>query len=143
MNRRKFLGGAGAMIALPLLSSLLPRRARGAEPVRKKRFIAFYVPCGINMVDWTPADEGAAWTMTPILSPLQPFRDRTLVLTAVDNRPGRSDGGGDHAAGTGAVLTCTHVYKTTGADIHNGPSLDQLLAPELSQGLPFPSLERA
>lgn len=141
MNRRKFLGGAGAMIALPFFASLVPRRARGADPMRKKRFIAVYVPCGINMVDWTPVDEGPNWTLSKILTPLAPYRSRTLVLTAVNNTPGRSDGGGDHAAGTGAFLTCTHVYKTTGADIHNGTSLDQLLAPTLSDGLPFPSLE--
>jgi len=141
MNRRMFLGGAGAMIGLPLLSSLLPRRARGADPMRKKRFIAVYVPCGIHMARWTPPDEGPSWTMTPILQPLASYRDRLLVLSGVNNSPGRSDGGGDHAAGTGAFLTCTHVYKTTGADIHNGVSLDQLVAPVLSAGLPFPSLE--
>lgn len=141
ISRRRFLGGAGAMIGLPLLTSLVPRWARGAEPERKKRFIAFYVPCGIVMSSWTPPDEGAGWTMTPILAPLAPYRDHTLVLTGVDNRPGRSDGGGDHAAGTGSFLTCTHVFKTAGADIRNGVSLDQVLAPALSAGCPFPSLE--
>src|ERR1043165_4199023 len=132
MNRRKFLGGAGPMIARPFSASLVPGRARGADPMRKNRFIAVYVPCGINMVDWTPVDEGPNWTLSPILTPLEPFRSPTLVLRAANTPPGRSDGGGDHAAGTGAFLTCTHVYKTTGADIHNGTSLDQLLAPTLS-----------
>ena len=141
LSRRRFLGGAGAMIGLPLLTSLIPRWARSAVPEPKRRFIAFYVPCGIVMDNWTPPDEGAAWTMTPILAPLAPYRDRSLVLTGVDNRPGRSDGGGDHAAGTGSFLTCTHVYKTAGADIRNGVSLDQVLAPVLSSGLAFPSLE--
>ncbi|MEZ4402497.1 MAG: DUF1552 domain-containing protein [Kofleriaceae bacterium] len=140
INRRRFLGGAGAMLALPYLTSLAPRRARGAAPAQRKRFVGFYLPCGINMVDWTPAAEGAAWT-SPILAPLDPYRAHTLVLTGLDNTPGRSDGGGDHAAGTGAFLTCTHVRKTTGADIHNGISVDQLLAPILSEGLPYPSLE--
>ena len=141
MSRRRFLGGASAMIGLPLFASLVPRWARSAPPEPKRRFIAFYVPCGIVMNNWTPPEEGAAWTMTPILAPLAPFRDRTLVLTGVDNRPGRSDGGGDHASGTGSFLTCTHVYKTAGADIRNGISLDQLVAPQLSAGLAFPSLE--
>jgi hypothetical protein len=141
MNRRKFLGGAGAMIALPFLASLSPRRARAAELGPKRRFIAFYVPCGIVMNNWTPGNDGIDYTMTPILSPLEPFRDRTLVLTGVDNLPGRSDGGGDHASGTGAFLTCTHVRKTAGADIANNISLDQVLAPTLSAGLAFPSME--
>jgi hypothetical protein len=63
------------------------------------------------------------------------------VLSGVDNTPGRSEGGGDHAAGTGSFLTCTHVRKTAGADILNGISIDQVLAPVLSQGALLPSLE--
>lgn len=141
MNRRKFLGGAGAMIGLPMLASLLPRKLRAAGVEPKRRFIAFYVPCGIVMNDWTPVDTGVNWTMTPILTPLAPYRDRTLVLSGVDNIPGRSDGGGDHAAGTGSFLTCTHVRKTAGADISNGVSIDQVFASTLSSGLAFPSLE--
>jgi len=140
MNRRRFLGGAGALIALPFLPSLLPRVARGADPVVPRRFIGFYLPCGIVMSNWTPAAEGPAWT-SPILAPLDPYRNRVLVLSGIDNRPGRSDGGGDHASGTGAFLTATHVRKTAGADILNGVSLDQVLAPTLSEGLPLPSLE--
>lgn len=140
MNRRKFLGGAGAMIALPLLASLRSRVARGADPVVPRRFVGFYLPCGIVMSNWTPAAEGATWT-SPILTPLQAYKDKVLVLSGVDNKPGRSDGGGDHASGTGAFLTATHVKKTTGSDIANGVSLDQLLAKKLSEGLPLPSLE--
>lgn len=140
-SRRRFLGGAGAMIALPFLTSLAPRRARGAAPMRKKRFLAFYVPNGIVMDKWTPAAEGSAWSMTPILTPLEPYRNQLLVLTGINNSPGRSENGGDHASGTGAFLTCTRPYKTAGADIRNNISLDQLVAPTLSEGLPFPSLE--
>lgn len=140
MNRRKFLGGAGAMIALPFLASLKSRVARGADPMVPRRFVGFYLPCGIVMPNWTPAAEGANWT-SPILAPLQPYRSKVLVLTGVDNKPGRSDGGGDHAAGTGAFLTATHVKKTANADIANAVSLDQLLAKKLSEGLPLPSLE--
>ncbi len=140
MNRRKFLGGAGAMIALPFLASLRPRTARGADPVVPKRFIAFYLPCGIVMNNWTPTAEGASWT-SPILMPLTAYRDKVLVLSGIDNKPGRSDGGGDHASGTGAFLTATHVRKTAGSDILNNVSIDQVLANKLSEGLPLPSLE--
>lgn len=139
-SRRRFLGGAGALIALPFFTSLGPRRSRAAAAAAKQRFVAFYLPCGIVMSSWTPAAEGEAWS-SPILSPLDPFRAHTLVLSGVSNTPGRSDGGGDHAAGTGAFLTATHVRKTAGADILNGVSMDQLLAPVLSAGLPYPSLE--
>jgi hypothetical protein len=140
MNRRKFLGGAGAMIALPFLSSLHSRTARGADPGVPRRFVGFYLPCGIVMSNFTPAMEGPAWT-SQILAPLDTHRSKLLVLTGVDNKPGRSDGGGDHAAGTGSFLTAKHVKKTAGSDILNGVSLDQVLAKTLSEGLPLPSLE--
>lgn len=142
-SRRFFLGGAGAMISLPLLSSLpgqRPRVARGADPVRKKRFIGYYLPCGIVMNQWTPAAEGANWT-SPILAPVLPYREQVLVLSGLNNVPARSEGGGDHASGTGGFLTGTHVRKTAGADIRSGISVDQVLAPILSEGLTYPSLE--
>ncbi|MBP6628360.1 MAG: DUF1552 domain-containing protein [Kofleriaceae bacterium] len=141
LSRRRFLGGAAALVGLPLLTSLLPRPARGAGPVPKRRFVGFYLPCGIHMQAWTPGQEGAGWAATPILSPIMPYQAKSLVLTGVDNLPGRSIGGGDHAAGTGAFLTAFQVKKTANADIENRTSLDQVLAPVLSAGLPFPSLQ--
>lgn len=142
-SRRLFLGGAGAAIALPFLESLRPRRARGGAAEAPKRFLAYYVPCGMVMSRWTPAATGAAWAATPILQPLDTaaLRPKVSILSGLDNRPGRSDGGGDHAAGTGSFLTCTHVRKTAGSDILNNISLDQVLAPVLSAGLSYPSLE--
>src|SRR5687767_6752324 len=115
-----FLGGAGAAIALPLFESLLPRGARAAAADAPKRLFVFYVPCGIVMNRWTPADEGASWTPSPILTPLTPFRDRTLVITGLANKPARPDGAGDHAAGTGSFLSCAHVRKTEAENISNG-----------------------
>ncbi|MBA3541700.1 MAG: DUF1552 domain-containing protein [Deltaproteobacteria bacterium] len=129
------------MIGLPFLASLRPRLARGAEPIPPRRFIAFYLPCGIVMNNWTPSGDGAGWTASPILTPLEAHRSKLQILTGLDNTPGRSDGGGDHAAGTGSFLTCTHVRKTAGSDIYNGISVDQMLAPVLSDRLPLPSLE--
>ena len=53
MSRRRFLGGAGTLLALPLLEGLLPRTGRAA-PVAPRRLLFFYVPCGIHMPAWTP-----------------------------------------------------------------------------------------
>lgn len=140
-SRRMFLGGAAAAIALPWLESLLPRRARAAAPAPIKRLFVFYVPCGIVMNQWTPAAEGANWQPTPILAPLAPYKDRTLVLTGLANKPARPDGAGDHAAGTGSFLSCVHVRKTEAENISNGRTLDQYAAAVLGEGKRFPSLE--
>jgi hypothetical protein len=141
LSRRRFLGGAGAMISLPLLESIIPRSARAAAATPMKRFVGFYIPCGIEMSGWTPSQVGPNWQMTEILTPLQPYKKYVNVLTGLNNVPGRSENGGDHAAGTASFLTCAHAKKTAGADIRNGISADQLLAPILSKDRRFPSLE--
>lgn len=140
LSRRAFLGGAGVCLALPALESLTPRGAR-AEVGDARRILAFYVPNGIHMAAWTPAVTGAAYDLTPILSPLVNVKDKLLVLTGLANEPARPDGPGDHAAGTGSFLTCAHVVKTEGANIKNGISMDQVAAGYLSQFTRIPSLQ--
>lgn len=142
LHRRTFLRGAGVAMALPLLDAMLPSfaRAQGAPALPRSRFFAFYVPCGIHMASWDPPAEGPDFAMTPILEPLAAWRDRLVVLGGLHNRPARPDGPGDHAAGTGSFLTAAHCYKTEGANISNGQSLDQLIATRVGQGHRFPSL---
>jgi hypothetical protein len=51
------------------------------------------------------------------------------------------DGAGDHARAGASWLTGAHPKKTEGADIHNGISVDQILAREIGKETPLPSLE--
>ncbi len=149
MKRRSFLRGAGAAVALPFLESiaggLWPHSpaglamAQGAQ-APKARFIAFYVPCGIHMPAWTPATEGSSFTLPPILEPLAEVRDAVTVVSGLRNHPARPDGPGDHAAGTGSFLSAAHCYKTEGANIANGVSIDQVIANQVGQNHRFPSL---
>ncbi|MBK8255995.1 MAG: DUF1552 domain-containing protein [Polyangiaceae bacterium] len=138
-GRRLFLGGAGAVVALPVLESALPKLAR-AEGVAK-RFLAFYVPNGIHMANWTPTTQGAGYELSPILSPLGNLKDKTLVLTGLANKPAQPDGPGDHASGTGAFLTARHPFKTEGANIQNGISLDQQAAKTIGPLTRIPSMQ--
>ncbi len=143
IDRRTLLRGAGALMALPLLEQMLPSVARaqaaGAPPPR--RLVAFYVPCGIHMQKWTPAQTGANYDLTPTLQPLAPYKSKFLVLSGLANMPARPDGPGDHASGTGAFITSAHPFKTEGTDIRNGVSMDQVAANHLRQFTKFPSLE--
>lgn len=140
--RRTFLRGLGTLVALPLLESLLPRKAF-ADPifVPPKRFFAFYVPNGIRMDKWIPVNDGPDYSLSPMLQPLASLKSDFLVLSGIANKPGIPDGPGDHAAGTGSFLTATHVYKTEGASIQNGISLDQVAAANLGQTTKYASLE--
>lgn len=142
LNRRAFLGGAGTLVGLPLLEAMIPgSRSAFAATDNPTRLLAYYVPCGIHMQAWTPAQTGPDYPLTPTLAPLAKVRQEVLVLSNLANRPARPDGPGDHAAGTGSFITATHVRKTEGDDILNGISLDQLVAREIGHLTPLPSLE--
>jgi hypothetical protein len=140
LSRRAFLGGAGAVLALPWLESVLPRSAR-AQAGAPTRFLGYYVPCGMRMQDWTPTATGANYDLPTILEPLLNIQGKVSVLTGLANQPARPDGPGDHASGTGAFLTCAHPFKTEGADIRNGISLDQRLADMLGGETSLRSLQ--
>lgn len=141
LSRRTFLRGAGAAIALPFLEAMLPRSARAQAAAAAKRFVAWYVPNGIEMPGWTPATTGANYAMTPILSPLASLRSEVLVLSGLANLPARVPVPGDHARGTGSFLTARTVRLTDGSDIENGISLDQRIAQFAGGTTTLPSLQ--
>ena len=76
MNRRAFLGGAAATVALPFLPSMWPK-AHAANPA-KNRLLVFYTPNGFPMERWTVEGTGRDWTPSQILSPL-----KLLKMTSV------------------------------------------------------------
>ncbi|MFO0548293.1 MAG: DUF1552 domain-containing protein [Polyangiaceae bacterium] len=142
IGRRALLGGAGALLALPWLESLAGRgAARAAEDGPPRRFLAYYVPCGIHMPAWRPSVVGANYDLSPILTPLANVKSKVNVLTGLANLPARPDGPGDHASGTGAFITAAHPKKTQGADIQNGISVDQIVAQAVGDATRIPSLQ--
>ena len=142
LPRRMFLRGLGGVVALPWLDSMVPAFASTAA--RTVRLGAIYAPNGMSMGRWTPATEGTAFELTPILEPLAPFRDHVLVLSGLSNKEAdvrKGDGGGDHGRGQAAYLTGAHAKPTTGPDVECGISMDQIAAKELGKYTQFASLE--
>jgi hypothetical protein len=145
LSRRTALRGMGALVALPLLESMLPRTVLGgvapAAPPRRMAFL--YVPNGVNMADWRPAAVGSAFELPATLKPLAPFKKDLLVLTGLtlDKARANGDGAGDHARAMSAFLTGSQPRKTYGADIKVGISVDQLAADKIGRATRFPSLE--
>jgi hypothetical protein len=139
LSRRAFLGGAGAVLTLPVMESLIGDRAY-ADDAFPARTIAFYVPNGIVMNQWTPAATGANWTLTPILAPLVNVKSKVLILSGLSNTPAQPDGPGDHAGGTSGFLTCAHANKSE-TDISLGISMDQVIANAVGDETRIPSLE--
>src|SRR5438105_9938055 len=127
LPRRTFLRGVGATIALPLLDAMVPALTAmsktAASPVRRLGFV--YVPNGVILDKFTPAETGAGFTFTPLLKPLEPFREQVTVLSGLGSKPAepQGDGSGDHARASAAWLSATHAKPTEGADLRAGKSL--------------------
>src|SRR6266481_8357643 len=140
--RRTFLRGAGAALALPVLDAMTP--ALSAEAKRPIRMSFIEVPNGIMMDKWTPATEGANFALTRVLEPLEPFRDRMLVHSGLDQKQAAALGfeiGGDHPRACTAWLTGAHAKMTSGADLRAGISVDQVAAREFGKYTQLASLE--
>jgi hypothetical protein len=141
LSRRTFLQGVGATVALPYLDAMTPAFAAAEKPVTRAAFV--YTANGIIMNDWTPSENGSNFAFSKTLEPIQAFRDQTVVVSGLAHRNGEAlgDGPGDHARAGASWLTGAHPKKTRGADIRNGQSIDQLLAQQIGQTTPLPSLE--
>ncbi len=145
LSRRSLLRGAGAALALPLLDSMVPalRAARDTAGKTPVRMSFVYTPNGIIPGAWTPTAEGAGFEFMRSMKPIEPFRDRLLVLTNLAQIQGRAlgDGAGDHARAGATWLTGVHPKKTEGSGIHSGISIDQIAARELGKSTQLASLE--
>jgi hypothetical protein len=129
-------------MALPLLDSMLPAMAgTSAAPAIRLGFV--YVPNGIIQKDWVPPTLGNDFEFMATMKPLEPFRDKLVILRNLAQHNGESlgDGGGDHARAGATWLTGVHPKKTEGADIHAGISADQIAAKKLANTTQFGSLE--
>lgn len=140
------LRGLGSVIALPFLESMLPARANAQNVVTPPlRFGAVYVPNGCPMPhpepQWIPPGPAGPLELMPILKPLEPYRDQLTVIGNL-SRAGRA-GVTDHAVSTAGWLTGAVAKQTEAEDIRVGVSIDQVLAKQIGQETPFPSLEYA
>ncbi|MBX9583637.1 MAG: DUF1552 domain-containing protein [Gemmataceae bacterium] len=144
LSRRTFLRGTAGLVGLPLLDAMVPALgwARGTRPAPPIRLCFVYVPNGMVMPSWTPASTGKDFAFTPILKPLEPFRDDTLVLSGLRDEMANAlgDGGGDHARASASFLTGAHP-RESGSDIHAGVSADQVATQAIGRQTRLASLE--
>lgn len=151
-NRRTFLRGIGASVALPAFETFLPRSAvaatEGGLPATTEtgaplRFAVIYKPNGVNYDRWKMEEIGKDYTLSPTLEPLAGFRDDFQVFSGFEHQYGwgRLDGAGDHARANATFLTGARPRKTAGADIQLGISIDQVLANSVGRKTRLSSLE--
>ena len=147
LSRRTFLRGTGVTLALPLLESMVPAATALAQSAAtpKTRMGCIYIPHGATMDKWTPVGEGSAFQFSEILQPLQPFRDRLLVLSDLAHAPvapwsGEDTGGAEnHVRAAAVFLSGAHPVKKNEAFV--GATVDQIAAQRVGQDTPLPSIE--
>ena len=94
----------------------------------------------MNMPKYTPPSEGAL-ELSPILTPLQAFKDRTLVISGLDSKEADARDGGVHPRCQTTWATGVKAKATEGADLRAGMSWDQHVAKELGHETQLGSLE--
>jgi hypothetical protein len=151
MGRRNFLRGLGVCVALPTLESLVPV-ARAAAPVAKLATTATGMPLrmgfvafanGSNYEKWLPTGEGRDYQLNETFEPAAGVRDRFSIITSLahDAANNWGDGPGDHARAGATFLTGCHAWKTLGARLHLGISVDQIAARQLGHLTRLDSLQ--
>jgi hypothetical protein len=147
--RRAFLRGVGVTLSLPLLDSMIPAQTPLAKTAAKPQFRMglCFMPHGAVMDHWTPATEGANFEISRTLKPLEPFKDKLLVVSNLAHHnaapAGPGDNGGDHTRSPAVFLNGVHPKRTDGADIRAGVTIDQIAAQQIGQDTRLPSLELA
>jgi hypothetical protein len=144
LSRRTMLRGVGTAVSLPLLDAMLPAFVplAKADAKPKMRFGAVYFPNGAIMQQLTPKTAGSGFEFTPILKPLEPFRNSLIVVTNL-TRPHPGSQFGDHAVSAAGFLTGVWPKRTEAEDVLANTTIDQVVAQQIGQDTPLPSLEVA
>jgi hypothetical protein len=142
--RRTFLRGAGVTLALPLLESMVPAltptRLTAAAPIR--RFVGIWHPHGAAPGYWSPLQEGRDFEFSFITKPLEPVRNRVVLITGLDMPEAAAtneEPGGDHARG--AVLLSGARPRRNAVSPFLGTTVDQLIAAKHGQDTILSSLQ--
>jgi hypothetical protein len=141
VSRRTVLKGVGATIALPLLDAMHPATAwaQTAAAAAPKRFAFIGFPHGAIMDKWSPAQTGANYEMSPILQPLEAYRQHMTIVSGLRNKPAETPE--PHGYIEMTWLTCVKPWEHGVAAPDAGISADQFAAKHIGQETRLPSLE--
>ena len=154
IDRRTFLRGAGASVALPMLDAMLPALA-GATVPGTTRLVCIEEVHGLaGCNEWAaerflyaPATAGRDYELVPDnpLKAVEKWRERFTIVSNTDVRMAEpyspSEVGGDHFRSSAVFLTQAHPKQTQGSDVNCGVSLDQLHAQKFGRDSLLPSIQ--
>jgi len=143
-SRRRFLRGAGALLGLPFLESLVPKPlyagARAARPPLRLGIVS--LP-GVGVIESFTNDKPGPLTKVPsVLKSLEFAKDDLLILKGL-GQSGRFNEGevGGHDGNCYAHLTGTAFCSNRGGRVTSSISIDQAVAQVTGENTYFPSIE--
>lgn len=145
INRRTYLRGVGAALALPLFDSMgwaeASEKAEYKPPVR----LGFmYMPHGVIMDQFWPTDaESFLTSPPPALESLRPVLDQCLMMKGIAGVPNGPFKGAPHALELSTWLTAALPNPDKRDVIDISISADQIAANVLGAFTTLPSLELA
>ena len=141
-NRRHFLRGTGALIALPALESLGFRLFASATPKATdgipKRAVFMGMGFGVTKETWYPdlKDTGAGYKLTEGLAPLARHKKDFTVMQGCSNQYAN-----EAHWGSTFWLTGANRYSVPGQNMANSISVDQVIAQNLGRDTRFASMQ--
>ena len=119
---------------------MVPALAGPRKPVRRLGVV--YVPNGVIMNQWTPAQAGNGFRVHahPEAAGAVPQR-HLLVISGLANKAASKAQGGGHAKASGSFLSSCPPKYTAGADVHAGTTFDQVAAKQWAAETRVPSLQ--
>jgi len=159
LDRRTFLRGLGAAVALPHLDAMVPAGrmsgvvARANEErtpliaIEEVHGLAGCNEWGASQHLFAPEIIGKDFEMSPTnaLISLEPYQDYLTIVSNTDVRMAEAftapEIGGDHFRSSAVFLTQSHPKQTQGSDLFVGTSLDQIYAQRFGQDTPLPSMQ--
>jgi len=139
LNRRHFLRGIGAAVALPLLDCMKPLgtlAAAASTAAKPRRSVFIYIPNGVNVLTWQITKAGKDYEFSEPLKPLEKHRQNITPISGLH-----------HPTGLGQAHECGKIWLTAakvsqeGGAFRNTVSADQLMAEVTSAQTRIGSLE--
>ena len=141
-NRRHFLHGIGALIALPALESVGFHRFASAAvtppSTPPKRIVFLGCGFGVTKETWFPdiKDTGSDYHLSPGLKPLARHKSDFTVIQGCSNHYSN-----EAHWGSTFWLTGANRYSVPGQNMANSISVDQVVARRLGQGTRISSMQ--
>jgi hypothetical protein len=146
----RLLGGAA--LALPVLE-LFEKEGRAQTTPGKAKFAVFcYTPDGVNNAQFWPTGTPSNYTLSPILKPFEPYKDKLLIIgPQMNGNQPANNAGLTYTSGTpqhqAPVTLAARVGnlpytnpQSSAVNRIDGPSIDQVIAKAVQGDSKFGSL---